>query len=751
MKLKVSLDSNSIKLFFIDHVEKILFGFVIVFFLLFVYKAVARGRLDWQPQDLVQDAELAKKRIQETKPNPPPIRAFTKEAEGIRQAIVADDYKFRTDWDPLIFGENIPRGVPVLFPIKDLRASAGNGAFAMAPDDEEEEAEEMVSTTRGQRWVVLTGLIDHRKQKDAYDTAFQEAAQWDPQRDYPDYVFYRVERAEVDPRVETAELKWTPIHVMNMNAMQDFWLQAGTEVVDPIYLPPPRGSVSLAYPLGPLQNRAWGPEVAHPPEIPLAEGPAGLMASAGGMGGMPDMYGGMYGAGARKKSPAKGGKADAAAEESEEEAAKRLEAEKKARAERRKKARERLNRQPDEPDVFETAGGAAGAGMPGYPGGTDPMYGMRSGTGRRPMRGGTAGAMPGAMPGMETSGMASMMPGMRSPVRRRASLGEEEEVEEMQEVEYLLFRFFDFSVQPGKHYRYRVKLVLANPNYGMLPHFLERDGMEKVKTLEADWSEPSPPVAVPRDSQVLVASTRASDGSASLMMVRFEEKDGVAASEEFVTVQRGQFLNYLGRPAPETGPTGMMGGMGPMGPMGGMGPMGPTGMPYATGTPRRRDEDAPERKVDYITNALLLDVAGGGRLPGRDRSLVEPGSILLLNADGNLVVQNELDDLPEYRYHKPPETPQVAGAAGAAAGAKGKRGRAGASSPEMMGSDYATQMMGMMPGMAPPGKTQKKGSKMGGTSSGMTPGMTQGMMPGMPGMYMDSLDDKASKKKKKTR
>jgi hypothetical protein len=744
MKLKISLDPNTIKTFFIDHVEKILFGVVVVFFLLFVYSAVARGKLDWQPQDLVQDAEQAKKRVQETKPNPPPIREFTKEAEGMQKPIVADNYKFTADWDPLVFAENIPRGLPTLFPIKDLRASAGNGAFAMAPEDEEEESEESMSNTRGQRWVVLTGLIEHRKQKDAYDTAYQEAAQWDPQRDYPDYAFYRVERAEVDPRVETAQLKWTTIHVMNMLAKQDFWTQSGSELVDPTYLPPPRGNVSLAYPLGPLQNRTWGSEVAHPPEIKIAD--ASLLASSGGMGGMSGMYGDAGG----KKAAAKGGKADA--EESEEDAAKRIEEEKKKLAERRKKARERLARQPDEPGALDTASSGAGAAGSMGPGGMGATPGVgRGAAGRRGMAGGMPGAMaggmsmPGSMPGAASEGMGSMMSGARGAIRRRGAPGEEEQPAEEQEVEYLLFRFFDFSVQPGRHYQYRVKLVLANPNFGMLPHFLEREGMEKVKVLETEWSAPSPSVSVPVDSQVLLASAKASDGTASVMMVRFEEKDGVAASEEFTTVQRGQFLNYLGRPYAEAESTGA--GMMSMGP-GGM------GSSSAGGSPARKDEDAPERKVDYVTNAILLDVLGGGRLPGKDRTIAEPASILLLDGEGKLVVRSELDDLAEYRFHKPPEEREVAGTSGATSTKpkRGGRGGPGSGSAASM-SDYAEKMgAGMGSGM--PG-TSKKSAKRGGTASGLLPGMTQGMMsgsmPGGPGMGMGDLDDKPGKKKKKSR
>ena len=43
-------------------------------------------------------------------------------------------------------------------------------------------------------------------------------------------------------------------------------------------------------------------------------------------------------------------------------------------------------------------------------------------------------------------------------------------------VDYKLFRFFDLNVEPGKHYQYRVRLVLANPNH------LEEPTAAKPKT-----------------------------------------------------------------------------------------------------------------------------------------------------------------------------------------------------------------------------------------------------------------------------
>lgn len=63
--------------------------------------------------------------------------------------------------------------------------------------------------------------------------------------------------------------------------------------------------------------------------------------------------------------------------------------------------------------------------------------------------------------------------------------------------ELLLFRYLDFDVEPGCTYRYRVRLVLRNPNYGR--PLAEADGAHVVAgpTRMTPWCEPSAPVAVP--------------------------------------------------------------------------------------------------------------------------------------------------------------------------------------------------------------------------------------------------------------
>jgi hypothetical protein len=425
--------------------------------------------------------------------------------------------------------------------------------------------------------------------------------------------------------------------------------------------------------------------------------------------GMPGGSPGAPGTSAKKAKSSK----DTEKPKTEEELKKEADDAKKLAAERRKKARERLAKQPDEPDVFAAGGGGASSMGPGASGQSMPMY---SGAGRaaRPRRGTSmvGEMMPEAMPG------SSRMPGMQ-PRRRLARGDEEEEAEEPPEVEFLLFRFFDFSVKPGVYYRYRVKLVLANPNFGMPSQFLEQEGMEKARFLETEWSEPSPAVPAPVDSQVLAVSSKGSSGEASLMVLRFMEEDGYTAAKE-ITVQRGQLLDYRGEeftPPASTAATGPMGGMGSM-----------AGMPGGSVAPGAAPR---ERKVDYLTNSLLLDVAGGGRLPGKDRSLTEPGSILLLDREGKLVVRNELDDLADYTFYKPPEKKE--GVAG-----PGSTYSAGMESPGMAADMYAQ-----------PGK--KGGSKKGAKGSpSLPPGMMPGAMPGaMPGSSagMQYLDDKGKKKK----
>jgi hypothetical protein len=65
------------------------------------------------------------------------------------------------------------------------------------------------------------------------------------------------------------------------------------------------------------------------------------------------------------------------------------------------------------------------------------------------------------------------------------------------EGELLLFRYLDFDVEPGETYRYRVQLILKNPNYGRpLAAAGGNPGIVEGETRPTGWSEPTPPVTV---------------------------------------------------------------------------------------------------------------------------------------------------------------------------------------------------------------------------------------------------------------
>ncbi|MGC3970126.1 MAG: hypothetical protein QM775_23200 [Pirellulales bacterium] len=62
---------------------------------------------------------------------------------------------------------------------------------------------------------------------------------------------------------------------------------------------------------------------------------------------------------------------------------------------------------------------------------------------------------------------------------------------------YLLFRFLDFNIEPTKAYRYRVKLIVKNPNHKLDVSHLEDAKLADGESRETPWSEPSAPVAIP--------------------------------------------------------------------------------------------------------------------------------------------------------------------------------------------------------------------------------------------------------------
>jgi hypothetical protein len=179
-------------------------------------------------------------------------------------------------------------------------------------------------------------------------------------------------------------------------------------------------------------------------------------------------------------------------------------------------------------------------------------------------------------------------------------------------VERRLFRFFDFTVEPGKTYRYRVKLVLRNPNLGVPPRFLDNYDFGKGETREADWSQPSPDVAVIAGNRLLaggVTQPSRSEPSAKVLAKLFDAKLAAEIRRIF-DISRGSVLNERNAKV---------------------------GLPKGGG-----EKEKEVASLDFETNAVVLDMFGGDKIPGarakdpRAEQPKIPGHILVLDNDGDL-------------------------------------------------------------------------------------------------------------------
>ncbi len=112
--------------------------------------------------------------------------------------------------------------------------------------------------------------------------------------------------------------------------------------------------------------------------------------------------------------------------------------------------------------------------------------------------------------------------------------------------ELLLFRYFDFSVEPGKTYEYRVRLTLQNPNFGK--RIADAGGLAHVvagKTRTTDWSNVTSPVKVKETTQYFLARLDRARGnsrllpSAQMNVYHWDSKYGTMVNKAF-EVQLGQ-------------------------------------------------------------------------------------------------------------------------------------------------------------------------------------------------------------------
>lgn len=459
------------------------------------------------------------------------------------------------------------------------KSAAGEHVLASAPSGTQLE---------GRYWVCLVGAIPANAQFQEYHRTFRDSTYPDKSRNYPEYVSPDIERAEVIPGEEP---KWQSV---NFLAAWEDMLKWGAEYPDVV---PSEYLEVITEPLPPLIGADLDPDEVSHPRVPLLaeklaeeerqnalkqketkpnrKGRRIAPHSAGGPGGAARMPGGMGPMGAgRMRGYGQG-----------------------------------MRRGMMGGGMGMMGGGMMGggpmSGMGPMGGGMGPMGG-----GMGPMGGGM-GPMGGGM-GQMGGGYGGMPAGSNA---RQAS----------RQPEWKLFRFFDFDVEPGKTYQYRVKLVFANPNYEIPKRYLEDYADREGEYREAPWSEPSPAVMVRYGSRMLagpLVKERAGEPIVELALKQFDQEEA-ADARDFIDVARGAVLNKRGAkvlvPDSESAP-------------------GSSG-------------DSREIEVDFQTDTLLVDILGGEPISG-GRGKKAPGHVLVLRNDGEFAILDEAADSQEFQMEK---------------------------------------------------------------------------------------------------
>ncbi len=659
--MKMKFDKKAALELLVQYGERVVFACVVLCFLFFVYKSFARERYDKTPQDLMNAAADAGKAINSTEPS---INKDLEDKETILETIerisgkiIEDPYTTTIAINPPIFQPRSKRGLPKLYTVEALRGTPGVGCFGNSgrmgglPGRGRGNATRFDEETDplGQRWVMLTGLVNLKKQIEAYRECFKNVFPKNSQTDQePTYYAFWVERAEVTDSASEENLQWKrPYKSLRAERGKCGGTSGlrggGSHVANHFILN------ELAFSVPALTNRNWGDEVAHPPEIPLLS----------------------Y---------------------DDEIQAKQRDALEKV---------DDLDEGDDPGSLQDRMGGATG--RRGMFGGMRPGMGM---SGRMGPGMGMSGRMG---PGMGMSGR--MGPGMgmsdgrggRGGMRRLGMDGKELSP-------YILFRFIDLNVEPGKQYRYRARIGFFNPNFEVETRYLIPELQEMIAAdkdrgtgerkewkeyIKSDWSEPTDVVAVPRDDQLLLAKINPppprkfdSEPKAKIMAVHWDMQDGIEVTDDFDNIRRGMVVNFLDHEvkAPEAVTRPGLGKIGRPG-TGGLGGKlsakekakkkkeekqrskrnrktsgrdDPLADALRRGGPRNTRLGGPAwatankqpEKVDFKTECLVLDLRGGQRLTGKNRDLYGPGEILLLDPDGNLVVRNDVADFDKYLKHK---------------------------------------------------------------------------------------------------
>jgi hypothetical protein len=181
----------------------------------------------------------------------------------------------------------------------------------------------------------------------------------------------------------------------------------------------------------------------------------------------------------------------------------------------------------------------------------------------------------------------------------------------------LMIRSLDFTIEPDRSYRFRLRIVVVNPN---LDHEDVNPGVDvTAKQLYGPWSEPSPIVTVPAD---VVAYAQAPDVA--------ERRDDRVT---FQVVRWDPGSGHTVYTPDSRGPGGIIG------------EYGSVPMPNSEGTGPKSE------RIDFNSRSIVLDTFGGRKkLPdiGVPRNQFDvPAMATIVQPDGTVVIRSQALDFTD--------------------------------------------------------------------------------------------------------
>ena len=246
-----------------------------------------------------------------------------------------------------------------------------------------------------------------------------------------------------------------------------------------------------------------------------------------------------------------------------------------------------------------------GSSMSRMMGGSSSMMGSGGMRGQMP-----AGSMSSSMSSSSMMGMRGMMGGMGGMMGGSGDTGKYWKSEEKR----VMIRALDFTAAPDNSYRYRVRIVVFNPNHGRDDVAYGTD--TKSTELLGPWSEPTDEVDMPADVAAYAMGTlpaAKSELKVNFQVVRFDEHDGVTIPSKFAA-SPGQVIGEIAN----------------------------RDIPTSEGTGKKI------KPVDFNTHQIVLDAAGGQQaLPPSlaGGALDRPALTLLLRNDGSVLARTEAEDV----------------------------------------------------------------------------------------------------------